>query len=168
MITTYHPQMDGQTERVNQCMETCLCCFVHACPKQWFHWLHLAEFWYNTSWHFALGSPCFQVLYGHNPRQFGIEASDSFLVADMVRWLQDRNLMQRLIQQHLVRAQERMKRQADKHRSERQFNIGDMVFLKLQPYIHTSVAARGNQKLTFKFFGPFRVIERIGALAYKL
>jgi hypothetical protein len=37
MSTTYHPQMDGQTERVNQCMETCLCCFVHACPKQWFH-----------------------------------------------------------------------------------------------------------------------------------
>jgi hypothetical protein len=79
------------------------------------------------------------VLYGHNPQQFGIEASDSFPVVDMVRWLQDRNLMQRLIQQHLMRAQERMKRQADKHRPERQFNIGDMVFLKLQPYIQTSM-----------------------------
>jgi transposase InsO family protein len=44
MSSAHHPQTDGQTERVNQCMETFLRCFVHACPKQWCHWLHLAEY----------------------------------------------------------------------------------------------------------------------------
>jgi hypothetical protein len=44
MNYSYHPHTDGQTERVNQCMETFLCCFVHACPSKWSRWLPLAEF----------------------------------------------------------------------------------------------------------------------------
>jgi hypothetical protein len=42
------------------------------------------------------------------------------------------------------------------------------VFLKIQPYVQSSLAPRANQKLTFKFFGPFRVVQGIGAVAYKL
>jgi hypothetical protein len=53
--TAYHPHSDGQTERVNQCLETFLRCFVTACPNAWSNWLSLAEFWYNTSFHFAIG-----------------------------------------------------------------------------------------------------------------
>jgi hypothetical protein len=64
MSSSYHPQTDGQTERVNQCMETYLCCFVHACPTKWIHWLFLAEFWYNTSFHSAIQRSPFEVLYG--------------------------------------------------------------------------------------------------------
>jgi hypothetical protein len=37
MSSTYHLQIDGQTARVNQCLETFLSCFIHATPKQWFH-----------------------------------------------------------------------------------------------------------------------------------
>jgi hypothetical protein len=168
MSSAYHPQTDCQTERVNQCLETFLRCFVHACPKQWFHWLHLAEFWYNTSWHSALEDSPFQVLYGHSPKLFGVQAADACPVSELKDWLADRELMQQLIKQHLARAQDRMKRQADKKRSERQFQVGDMVFLKLQPYVQTSVATRANQKLSFKFFGSFRILERIGSVAYKL
>lgn len=49
MSSAYHPQSDGQTEWVNQCMETFLRCFVNACPLKWLKWLPLAEYWYNTS-----------------------------------------------------------------------------------------------------------------------
>jgi len=76
--------------------------------------------------------------------------------------------MNTLIQQHLARAQKRMKTQADKSRSERQFAVGDWVYLKLQPYVQASLAQRANQKLAFKFFVPFQVISRVGDVAYKL
>ncbi|XP_066320522.1 uncharacterized protein [Miscanthus floridulus] len=61
-----------------------------------------------------------------------------------------------------------MKTQADKRRSERTFAVGDSVYLKLQPYVQSSLAPRAHQKLSFRYFGPFKVIERIGSVAYKL
>jgi hypothetical protein len=49
MSSAYHPQSNGQTERLNQCLETFLNYFVSACPRKWLQWLPLAEFWYNNS-----------------------------------------------------------------------------------------------------------------------
>ena len=61
-----------------------------------------------------------------------------------------------------------MKKYADQNRSFREFVVGDMVFLKLQPYIQASVAPRANHKLLFKFFGPFQVIKRVSETSYKI
>lgn len=74
MSSAYHPQTDGQSERVNQCLETYLRGFVNSCPAKWSSWLSLAEFWYNTSFHYSLGNTPFFVLYGHHARELGIEA----------------------------------------------------------------------------------------------
>ena len=90
------------------------------------------------------------------------------VVPDIPTWLRDRQVITDLIRQHLARAKQRMKKQADKHRSERHFNVGDEVFVKLQPYVQSTLAPRANQKLSFKYFGPFTVLERIGSVAYKL
>jgi hypothetical protein len=60
--------------------------------------------------------------------------------------------------------QQRMKHQANKHRSERVFSVNDEVFLKLQPYLQSLVQLRVNQKLAFKYFGPFRVLARVCAV----
>ena len=61
-----------------------------------------------------------------------------------------------------------MKSNADKHRSLREFAVGDIVYLKLQPYMQSSVAPRANHKLSFKFYGSYPIIEKINAVAYKL
>lgn len=76
--------------------------------------------------------------------------------------------MNNLIKQHLSRSRLRMKKSADKNRSERHFKVGDMVFLKLQPYVQSFLAPRANQKLAFRFFGPFPVVARVGQVAYRL
>ena len=60
-----------------------------------------------------------------------------------------------------------MKHYADLQRSEKEFAVGDMVYLKLQPYIQSSIAPRSNQKLSFRY-GPFKVLARVGAVAYRL
>jgi hypothetical protein len=89
-------------------------------------------------------------------------------VLDLQSWLAGRAHMQELIRQHLLRAQDRMKRQADKGRSEHVFSVGDKVFLKLQPYVQSSLTRRANHKLSFRFFGPYKIVERLGSVAYKL
>jgi hypothetical protein len=164
MTSSYHPQSDGQIERLNQTMETFLRCFVNACPTKWSAWLPLAEFWYNCCFHSAVGRSPFEALYGYTPKHFGIAATD-VSSPDLSIWLQERQSMTDLIQQHLGRAKDRMKKQADKKRSERQLEIGDMVFLKLQPYVQSSLSRRSNQKLAFKYFGPYKILDRIGSVA---
>ncbi|WVZ90409.1 hypothetical protein U9M48_036715 [Paspalum notatum var. saurae] len=166
--SAYHPQSDGQTERVNQCLETYLRCFVHACPNKWTEWLATAEFWYNTSLQSAIRTSPFEALYVYPPCHFGLDISVSIGNMELSQWLHERQLMTALLQQHLQRAQTRMKKQADKSRVERQFQIGDLVLLKLQPYVQSSLAPRANQKLAFKFFGPFRVLAKCGTVAYTL
>lgn len=83
LSSSYHPQNDGQTERVNQCLETYLRCFVYACPSQWSKWLSLAEFWYNSSPHLALGCSLFEVLYEHKPQHFGLDIDSLAQVPDL-------------------------------------------------------------------------------------
>jgi hypothetical protein len=115
-----------------------------------------------------LGKFPFELLYGRKPRYFGITASDQVASTNIEHCLAERELVMASARQHLLRMQQRMKFQADKNRRERVFAVGDKVFLRLQPYIQSSVVKRANHKLTFKFFGPYKVVERVGEVAYKL
>lgn len=168
MSTPYHPQTDGQSERVNQCLEIYLRCFIHACPNHWSQYLSLAEFWYNSSHHSALDMSPFHALYGHEPRHWGIEAASTCKIPDLKEWLEERKTMQQVLKQHLHRARHIMKVQADKKRTDRSFQPGDAVYIKLQPRVQTSVDRRANHKLSFKYFGPFSVLHAINPVAYEL
>ncbi|XP_076912422.1 uncharacterized protein LOC143570740 [Bidens hawaiensis] len=61
-----------------------------------------------------------------------------------------------------------MRQQADKHRSERVFEPGAWVYLKLQPYMQNSLRVNKHSKLTPKYFGPFMFTEKVGNVAYRL
>jgi hypothetical protein len=80
----------------------------------------------------------------------------------------ERALQDELLKKHLAAAQNRMKMYADRQRTEKTFQVGDKVLLKLQPYAQTTVVNRPYPKLAHKFFGPYTILERIGQVAYKL
>ena len=112
MSSAYHPQSDGQTERVNQCLETYLRCFVHACPSKWSSWLSAAEYWYNTSYHSSIGRSPFEALYGYPPKHFGLRNLDSSST-ELSDFLHEKVVISDLLRQHLSRAKNRMRSQAD-------------------------------------------------------
>jgi len=166
--TAYHPQTDGQSERVNQCLEMFLRCTVQDAPRQWRRFLPLAEFWYNSCFHTSIGCSPFQALYGHEPNFGAIPEVDQDPASPVTGVLAERATQLSVLKRNLEAAQARMKTNADKHRTECEFQVGDPVLLRLQPYAQTSVVNRPFPKLSYKFFGPYPVRERIGKVAYRL
>ena len=82
--------------------------------------------------------------------------------------LLERDKVLQELRHRFSQAQNRMKQVYDKNHVERKFEPGDWVYVKLQPYRQLSIANRISQKLAAHFYGPFRVIEKIGEVAYKL
>lgn len=167
--TAYHPQTDGQTEVTNKTLETYLRCMTAETPRSWSKWLSLAEWWYNTTYHTAIHSTPYEIIYGQPPPLHlpYLPGESSSTVVD--RSLQKREEVITMLKFHLLRAQNRMKQYADARRSPREFKIGDFVYLKLQPYRQNTLKNRKvPHKLSPRFYGPFRVTDRIGKVAYKL
>lgn len=82
--------------------------------------------------------------------------------------VQDRQQMLAILKENMTLTQQRMKKYADTHRSERQFDVGDWVFIKMQPFKVGNTMLKRRTKLSVKYFGPFQVRARVGEVAYQL
>lgn len=126
-----------------------------------------AEFWYNTTFRISINTTPFNVVYGRQPPPI-ISYGDKKTTNNTVeQQLIERDKQLLILKEHLRLSQERMKKQVDKHRREVEFDEGDMVYLKLRPYRQKSLAKRC-EKLAPRYFGSYKILEKIGVVAYRL
>lgn len=133
--TAYHPQSDGQTEVINRCLESYPWCSTSSHPKLWHQYLSWSEYWYNILYHTSVHTLSFKMVYGRDPPEllwlvFEHGSTSSFKLEKM---LKDRVAILLDAMDHLLRAQETMKNNTDKHQRDLQFRVGSLVFLKLRP-----------------------------------
>ena len=135
MSTTYHPQTDEQTEVMTKWLEGYLRCFSGDRLKDWENWLALAEWAYNTSEHSSTGFTPFEMVYDQVPQRLLPYEPDTTVVQD-VDELKSREHILTLARENLQETQLRMKMFADRKRTEREFEVGDWVCLRLRlrPY----------------------------------
>ncbi|TYK03741.1 ty3-gypsy retrotransposon protein [Cucumis melo var. makuwa] len=160
--TAFHPQMDGQTERVNQCLETYLRCFCNEQPNKWNQFIPWAELWYNTTFHASTRTTPFQTVYGRPPPPLISYGEKKTPNNEVEILLKERDLAISALKENLTIAQNRMKKFADSKRRELKFKVGDEVYLKLRPYRQRSLAKKRAEKLAPKYYGSYRITETIG------
>ena len=129
--SSYHPQSDEKIEIVNKCLEWYLCCFVSDKQTQWIKWLPLVEWWYNTSFHTVAKITPFMALYGYHPLAITSSLRENSKVKAVKYHIEHQQEVLQLLKDNLNLVQNRMKQQADQHRIERSFDVGDWVFLQL-------------------------------------
>jgi hypothetical protein len=165
--TAFHPQTDGQVERVNQILEDMLRACVISFGKNWEKSLPFAEFSYNNSFQSSLGKAPFEVLYDRKcrtPLNWSETGERQLFGPDII---QDAEEKVRIIREHLKKAQARQKSYYDKHHKEMVYQIGEKAYLKVSPLrgVHR-FGIKG--KLAPRYVGPFPIIAKRGELSYRL
>ncbi|KAL0543893.1 hypothetical protein IC582_018998 [Cucumis melo] len=165
--TAFHPQTDGQTERLNQVLEDMLRACALEFPGSWDSHLHLMEFAYNNSYQATIGMAPFEALYGkccRSPVCWGEVGEQRLMGPELV---QSTNEAIQKIRSRMHTAQSRQKSYADARRKDLEFEVGDKVFLKVAP-MRGVLRFERRGKLSPRFVGPFEILERIGPVAYRL
>ena len=137
-------------------------------PSNWYKFLSLAEWSYNTVVHSSTGVIPFKLMYGKSPPSIPhyLLGSSSIEVVDNL--LASRQEMLLKLRNRLLKVQAAMKLQADSKRRDISYNIGDWVYVKLQPYRQSSISNLTYHKWSKRFYGAFQITEQIGAVAYRL
>jgi RNA recognition motif-containing protein len=165
--SSYHPQTDGQTERVNQIVEDMLrACVIHF-DKSWDKCLALVEFAYNNSYQASLKMAPFEALYGRRCRTplNWSQAGERTLFGPKL--VQEAEEKVSVIRENLRAAQMRQKSYHDKAKAPREFEVGNYVYLKVPPTKGVQrFGVKG--KLAPRYIGPYEVTEKFGTVAYRI
>jgi len=164
MSTAFHPQTDGQTERVHRTVEQILRNYIQSDETEWVSLLPAVELGYNCTSHSSTGKSPFEVMIGENPLR----------AQDLELWEQLTPIttppMTRLFQMmvdrataHIEQAQQDQKEVADRRRRHVEFQVGETVWVSTR---HMLLA--GCPKFKQRFIGPYPILDRVGEVAYRL
>ncbi|OCB87021.1 hypothetical protein A7U60_g5913 [Sanghuangporus baumii] len=164
LSTAYYPQTDGQTEQVNQELEQYLRLYVNHRQLDWADWLALTEFAHNNHEHSVTKLSPFFVNSGQHPSDFtSIRMTSSNLLAE--EFAKHVKGVHELAQANLTQANDDMKCFYDRHAGKLiTYKTGQKVFLDGR----NIKMIRPTKKMDNKWFGPFEVVEKVGASAYRL
>ncbi|CDJ36185.1 LOW QUALITY PROTEIN: Retrotransposon nucleocapsid protein, related [Eimeria mitis] len=187
MSSPYHPQSDGQTERVSRTLEQMLSTYIQTDEREWERLLPALELAYNTTSHSSTELSPFEVMIGQNP----VTAADLDVIGNLAptltppmtklfQQLCDRaqshilkakppmtKLFQQLCdraQSHILKAKWQQKRYADAHRRDAQYNPGNRVWISIRNLQGLNQCS----KFEPRFRGPSTVLERTGQVAYRI
>nr|GEZ55388.1 putative reverse transcriptase domain-containing protein [Tanacetum cinerariifolium] len=167
MSTAYHPETNGQSERTIQTLEDMLRACAIDFGKGWVNHLLLVEFSYNNSYHTTIKAEPFEALYGRKCSSpvCWTEVGEAQILGPELIQETTKKIVQ--IKQRMQAAHDRQKSYADLKHKPMEFQVGDKVMLKVSPW--KGVVRFGKRgKLNPRYVGPFKVLERIRDVAYKL
>ncbi|KAJ1584105.1 hypothetical protein NDA11_004353 [Ustilago hordei] len=165
LSTAYHPQTNGQTERVNQVIEQYLRMYCNYEQDDWVNLLDTAAFVYNNTVHNSIGVSPFFACYGWNPkahpdipRRLGVNDPGRF------EYLMDGKECCKYLQEQIREAQRRSVDQYNRKHKDIEFKVGDMVYINRRNW----KTQRPTPKLDTQFAGPYPVQEWVGCQAYRI
>ncbi len=164
MSTAYHPQSDGQTERMNRVLQEMLRHYVGSHHADWDKYLSMAEFAVNNSFNQSIQNTPFFLNYGQHPHVPVIN-NPSDVVPAAVQFTEALQQALSRAKASLAKAQDRQKHYYDKHRQDVVFSVGQQVLLNTK---NIRPEAGTVKKLLPRWIGPFLVADIIGQNAVRL
>jgi transposase InsO family protein len=164
LSTAFHPQTDGQTERMNQVLEHYLRTYTNMRQDDWASLLTTAQFAANNAVNASIGTTPFRALMGFNPRlpfEEDLPVANQPAVADRIESLKE---SREELERHLRTATETQAKYYNQRHQPMTFKVGDRVKLNMKN-IRTY---RPSKKLDLRHEGPFTITECIGKQAYRL
>ena len=165
--TAFHPQTNGQSERVIQVLEDMLRGCVLDFPESWDRYIPLIEFSYNNSYQSSIGMAPYEALYGRRcrtPMCWTKLDEHKIIGPNLVKDMKEKV---HIIQQRLKAVSGRQRSYANLKRKDIEYEVEDKVFLKVSPWKKILRFGRKG-KLSLRFIFPYEILERVGPVAYRL
>ncbi|UYV77773.1 hypothetical protein LAZ67_15002226 [Cordylochernes scorpioides] len=165
--TSYHPQTNGLTERLNRTLINMLSMYVNTDQKNWDEILPFITHAYNTTIQETTGYSPFFLMFGREPtsllddRNISVDIDKDDYDEYIKHHLDKINRTRKLVINNTIKTQERMKKNYDKKHMERSYEPGELVA------VWTPIRKIGKcEKLLRKYFGPYKILKKLSNVNY--